>query len=1462
MGQTGNPRIVNYLPNDYASDSYTSSPQNWNFIQDKNGVAYIFNTSTILEFDGSEWKNVRNSGKKKYLFQTAKDEQGQIYVGGQNELGYLTPDASGNIGFVSLRPMLPDSGKGLERVGSMASIDNHIYFRTNKQLFKWDGKAFSVKNSPSGFADTYMAKERLFVREREVGLHEVIGDSLVLLIADTIIKDIWIRGFIPINDGYLIVSYRSGCFKFKEGSLTPVKGEYSDRFPNEMIQDVAVLPSGNIVLGTRFNGLVIIDLDGNILNIINTTSGLSDNTVLGVGVDHQGGLWACLNNGISYIEYGSPFRYYDEKNGLEGLIIKAVKEKEGTIWAITSNGLFYSSNLGDIDNLEFTTVRKEQFWDLMLTDNQVLATTNSGIYLFDKQKKNEIQRIAEVKAKFLHRSSRNTDRVWVGCNEGLGMITKQKEKWHWEGLILPFKKEINEILEMPDGKLYLSDNTHTLYRIDLAIGEDESYKADTIATEVATIHSLALVNEQLWLGTSNGLYVLSREDQLDLLKVDGVVVTDTSKWVGPILQTSSGLIFYDRKSLLQQLSIIAGQGLKVDSTIGKRIKGLDIWSMTETPEKGLLIATNDDIIEYHPTHDSPYLNSYQTLIRRISFEKNGTVFYGYPNSDREEEIRFPKRQSDVVLEFGAASYEAPEAIQYRYKLDGYDKEWSHWRSIRKKEYTNLKSGKYTFRVQAKNIYDIIGTDAVFSFEVLPPWYFSWWMYVLYILLIAGLIYGITWIITASQRKKILEQNQLLEQQNELNSRLQHLDALKDQFLANTSHELRTPLLGIIGITEHLYDHWENITKEELLENLSLTIASGKRLSSLVDDILDFSKLKNHELELSLKPLHLKALTEVVIKTNSPLITGKNIRLINAIPDDFPAVDGDENRIQQILYNLIGNAIKFTESGYIKIRGEVLRENIDDEALKNQAMALISVEDTGTGIPEDKKELIFQEFEQAEQLPSAFTSTGLGLSISKRLVELHNGSMWVESILGKGSTFYFTLPVSDKKPVKETVSNISRLGTQLLPEAPLVFDQGFALEKSQAQINILIVDDEPVNQRVFRNHLSAGAYNIYQAMNGETALKILEKEESIDLILLDVMMPGMSGYEVCRRIREKYLPSEMPVIMVTAKNQVKDLVQGFELGANDYLAKPFTKEEFLARVKTQLNLHRIYGVTEKFVPNEFLRALGKISIVDVGLGDHTQRKVTVLFSDIRNYTTLAEGMEPEDNFKFVNAYNGRMGPLIREHKGFVNQYLGDGIMAIFPEEPIDALKSAIAMQKGLQKYNERRVSKGRVKLRIGIGMHTGPLIMGIIGDLKRMDATTISDTVNTASRIESLTKYYGSKILLSEESLNLIKNLEQYHFRYFGQVQVKGKNEPLGVYECFDADPSEVFDKKLQSLARFNEALKLYFDQQIEGARSILQEIVNDNPKDKTAALFLNKAKFYLEKGMPDDWSNIEKMQWK
>ena len=718
---------------------------------------------------------------------------------------------------------------------------------------------------------------------------------------------------------------------------------------------------------------------------------------------------------------------------------------------------------------------------------------------------------------------------------------------------------------------------------------------------------------------------------------------------------------------------------------------------------------------------------------------------------------------------------------------------------------------------------------------------------------------------------------------EQNAQLQRLDKLKDEFLANTSHELRTPLNGIIGIAESMIDGAAGSLSEIQQQNLLMITSSARRLSQLVNDILDFSKLKQDKLELQLRSLEVQAIVEIVLTVSQSLALNKNLQFINAIPAELPCVYADENRLQQILYNLIGNAIKFTDSGKIEISAALVMGNRNLDYQLPQEIA-ITVSDTGIGIESDRTERIFDPFEQGDgSIVRQYDGCGLGLALTKQLVELHGGKIWVESSLGIGSRFTFTLPVSGEKlgtnaplpsPTNASTPLPPYLGAHcLIPlqtgvsskpvsdkwynknnedKIPITHHPSPITDLNSEQFKILVVDDDPINLQVLNNHLSLYGYQVIQALNGNQALSILESGQAFDLIILDIMMPRMSGYQVCAKLRQTYPAHELPVVMLTAKNQISDLVTGFQFGANDYLIKPFSKDELLTRIKFHIQLSKTNSAYGRFFPHAFLDFLQKESIVDVGLGNHVSKEMAVMFSDIRSFTALSESMTPQENFDFVNAYMRQVSPQIREHNGIIVKYLGDGMMAVFPNGADDAVKAGIAKLQKVQQYNIQRLATGYPPIQVGVGINFGHMMVGIVGEIARMQGDAFSDEVNLAARLESLTKFYGVSFVISEHVLHNLIQPEKYLIRFLDKVIVKGRQEPISIYEVLDSETELVRNLKLQTQPDFEQGLKHYQLQEFTAAQACFKRVLDVNPDDK----YLDRVNDLIGVCLPQNWSGV------
>ena len=301
----------------------------------------------------------------------------------------------------------------------------------------------------------------------------------------------------------------------------------------------------------------------------------------------------------------------------------------------------------------------------------------------------------------------------------------------------------------------------------------------------------------------------------------------------------------------------------------------------------------------------------------------------------------------------------------------------------------------------------------------------------------------------------------------------------------------------------------------------------------------------------------------------------------------------------------------------------------------------------------------------------------------------------------------------------------------------------------------------------------------------------------------------------------------------------DLNRNDELGqmGSDFLNMVNAIDQHAAHLEKQKS------VFFRFVPSEFLQMLGCDQMTDICLDDQIKKEMTILFSDIRSFTAISEQRTPEATFQFLNAYLRHMSPVIHDHKGFIDKYIGDAIMALFgeAEHPLDGLQAAVAMQRSLATFNAQHAQGDFDPIRIGVGVHTGRLMLGTVGDQQRMQSTVISDAVNLCSRLEDLTKVYGCDIITTEAVIQHVTDRDSMPYRCLGKVCVKGKNEPVTIYEAYGADPEEVVLLKNGTLVLFEAGMEAYADGRMAEASMLFTEVLAANPADRTAKYFAEQA---------------------
>ncbi|WP_123041436.1 ATP-binding protein [Cohnella candidum] len=403
-----------------------------------------------------------------------------------------------------------------------------------------------------------------------------------------------------------------------------------------------------------------------------------------------------------------------------------------------------------------------------------------------------------------------------------------------------------------------------------------------------------------------------------------------------------------------------------------------------------------------------------------------------------------------------------------------------------------------------------------------------------------------------------------------NEKLLALDKLKDEFLSRTSHELRTPLYGMIGLAEALADGTQTHSSEESFRKLSLIVASGRRLSRLINDILDHSKIQHQDLSLRRKPVDVRQAAEIVIALLEKQAERKMLAIRNEIPRDLPRAWADEDRLEQIFFNLVGNAIKFTELGKVTLQGGVEGSSIR-----------ITVTDTGIGIYEDETDRVFEPFVQGKDAArDASAGTGLGLAVTKQLIEMHGGEVSLKSKPGEGTQVTLTLPIWEK-PLEEETSGELRIGEA--EESGFGGSTNELAERIGVPPLILLVDDERMNLEVLASQLEPD-YRIVGMQRAAEALSWLDAhpDTAPDLIIADIMMPEMNGYEFSGKVRERYSEAELPILLLTAQFGPDPVHERILPGVNDYLMKPISRQELLTRVHVHLRLTRLNRSLEQEV----------------------------------------------------------------------------------------------------------------------------------------------------------------------------------------------------------------------------------------------------------------------------------------
>ncbi len=1163
--EAGLPYITQYMPEDYKAHA-----QNWCFLQDENGIMYAGNTSGILEFDGVSWHLIQlpNGSPAKSL---AQSTDSTIYVGAVRDLGFLQPDTLGQLQFQSLLPQLDTAYQDFADIWFTYAVADTIYFISDHYIFRWYNHDFKVWKAQESFGFASKVNDQIYIQSSGIGIMQLRQDSLLLIPDGERFAKGGITTLLPYENGQILAAhFLEGLILYDHHQFVPLKKGEKNVLHKKYVYTGVALPNGSYAFPTAGHGCFIVDKLGNVRQWLSKKRGLSSDVILGCYVDREGSLWMASENGISRLEISSPLRVFNQQSGISESIDRVVYH-HGQLYVAANNGVFYLQEISsepEKKDYYFQKIEEinHQTRDIIAKGKFLLAGNFNGTYQIDPN--HRVQALIPENTADLCPSQLDTNRVYVGSTFGnLYALQFVNTQWKAEKSSVTLEGRIMKIVENPNGSLWISTRYNGVYRIDWAPSNtSRTFDKDYTLTYYDTLHGLPeisynvvfQVKSEAYFSTQAGIYRFNSADQK--FEPDTALMNQmgTSMGFDNIIQETAGGGMWITTGANAMSNIYRYEaGLLHEVDVSKRFSDFSIYDIYER-NNIVFFSGNKGSVVYHQQLDKNNNISFPVNLRSITTNNDSLLFAGHFSKQLfNDKVRLPFRRNAIRFIFALPSYDKPEANRYQYFLEGFDEDWSSWSAETQRDFTNLPEGDYYFRVRGQNVYGQISEEAVYAFTILPPWYRTWWAYVGYALALACFVgWVVQWRSARLRREKealeniVRERTQQLEEQAE---QLKEMDQMKSRLFANISHEFRTPLSLIKGPVDELVKKREEKIR---LSDARMIDRNADRLLRLVNQLLDLSRLDAGNLELEPETGDIFQFLRAMAAAFSSHAEQRGMRYRIEIPQDPLNASFDPDKVEKIVYNLLSNAFKFTPD-----EGEVIVI-----ASERHAQLALKIKDSGWGIAPEQLPHIFDRFYQTDSSTTREQEgTGIGLALTQELVALMNGEIDVQSEPGKGTTFTVTLPLSlaesdEKELSKEEISKSAPYRSPILAE-----EEEPMMNGKQEELAMVLVVEDNADMRTFIKGLLHEDFNILEATNGKSGLEIA-RQEVPDLIITDLMMPQMDGKELCQLLKTDERTSHIPVVMLTAKAGQAHKIEGLETGADDYLTKPFDRQELQVRIK--------------------------------------------------------------------------------------------------------------------------------------------------------------------------------------------------------------------------------------------------------------------------------------------------------
>lgn len=945
------------------------------------------------------------------------------------------------------------------------------------------------------------------------------------------------------------------------------------------VKSLLVDNKGRLLVGTDGQGIKIYNAKKKCLEdfqMFSTSFDFSRMKVHAICQDKSGNIWTGLFQKGVFVdpEVSNKFEYWGYKSFNRniigsGCIMSLLKDKDDALWIGTDNDGVYklkkgvsehfaaSGNANSVPNTVLSMIEDN-------SGNLWLGSYLSGLSSLNKQTgkctyfNNYIETLDENSArdKIFCLAKDRHNRLWIGTN-GAGVyifdLVSKKYVDHYSQSHTDERKIpnnwINSIICDKEGVVWIG-SYNGICSINTDNGKVMSYPNSILPGNVVfSIREDSKGN--IWIGTTEGLACFDRKSQQS--KKYTVANGLSSNVVCGILEDENGNIWLSAHSGISKLVVSEDRFMNYYEFDGLQGNEFSLGAAFKSCDGEMFFGGTGGISAFYPSEIND--RSFQLNLYLTGLYISGKPVVAGQKSGRRvilnkfiadvDTVYLSYRDNMFALEFSTFDFGSSPRVNYRYMLEGLNSTWINTeRGVNRINFTNINYGVYKLRIKAC-IYDNSSEEKIITLIISPPRYLTWWAYLIYILLFVALVWGIVRFIL----DKVRHRNEMMRREH-----TEQISEAKLQFFINISHEIRTPMTLIISPLEKLISESIN---DKNLQVYTLMYRNAKRILRLINQLMDVRKIDKGLMEVKFRETDIVGFINDLMQTFEYQVSKRNIDFSFIHPDSQLKVWIDLNNFDKVLMNILSNAFKFTpEGGEITITLKCGTDENRTDALRNYFE--ITISDTGCGIEESKIEKIFERFYQINSgdINSNSGGTGIGLHLSRSLVELQHGKLYARNRLDiRGSEFIIRLPMgnahltADEMAMKNDIQYILRTE----PDRPDM-DLEEKRKRPKTKYRVLIVDDENEILQYLNNELS-DTYRVLEAVNGKKALEIILKEKP-DLVVSDVMMPEMDGIALCKKLKSNVNINHIPIVLLTAKATDEDKTEGFNIGADAYISKPF------------------------------------------------------------------------------------------------------------------------------------------------------------------------------------------------------------------------------------------------------------------------------------------------------------------